>query len=297
MYHSTMKLWPDAGRLFLESGILSTHESKRCYRQTLQRLQGRYPKLHVGDFTPQQLTQYCLDPGLAPNSRRSRRSQLCSFFSWATFAGIIGSDPSSTLRHSVKVRGGGVVRHTWMDSGQIRQLIQSCDSSITGRRIKIVLLIGVMLGLRRAEICNLRWTDLPNDLSTVTLVGKGSKLATLGIPPQLRDVLESWRSEAPGDAVFVIPQVSKNLESIDWSACLKPDSLGRLITRYGQAVGIPIRPHDLRRTFAGLLDERGMKVTDIQALMRHSNLGTTSTYLEQNPRRVTKLAEGLSIDL
>lgn len=297
MYYQTMKLWPDAARLFLESGILTTPESKRCYRQTLQALQRRHPKLHVHDFTQQHLTQYCLEPGLAPNTRRGRRTQLRGFFSWAAYAGLITSDPSATLRHSVKIRGGGVKRHTWMDAAQIRRLIQSCDSSITGRRIRIVLLIGVMLGLRRAEISKLRWSDFDDGLSSITLVGKGSKLATLGVPPQLREALEDWRRAAPGDAVFVVPQISRDLTEIDWRHSLKPDSLGRIIIRHGRAVGMPIRPHDLRRTFAGLLDEQGMKVTDIQAMLRHSNLGTTSTYLEQNPRRITKLAEGLSIDL
>jgi integrase/recombinase XerD len=39
------------------------------------------------------------------------------------------------------------------------------------------------------------------------------------------------------------------------------------------------KAHTLRHTFAGTLNEIGAKVTDIQGLLNHASLGTTSTYL------------------
>lgn len=293
-----MKLYPEATQLYLKSGNLTTESSRQSYKGMLRCLQNRHPNLHIEQFTAQHLTAFCLEPDLAPNTRRSRRSLLSGFFGWATYTNLIPADPSSTLVYSVKIRGGGVRKHTWMDDGQIRQLIQACGDSRSGRRMRVVLLLGLLLGLRRAEISKLLWSNLSSDLSSVTLVGKGEKLATLGVPQQLRAVLAEWRGSAPADAVYVIPLFSGDCgTTIRWDKRLSENSLSKLIVEHGQRAGVQIRPHDLRRTFAGMLDQRGMKVTDIQLLMRHSNLGTTSVYLEKNPRRVTQLAEGVSLDL
>ena len=59
----------------------------------------------------------------------------------------------------------------------------------------------------------------------------------------------------------------------------------------GARVGIPdLRPHDLRRTLAVTLDARGVPVQDIRLVLRHHQVATTQTYLDDNPLRVHQRA-------
>jgi hypothetical protein len=40
-----------------------------------------------------------------------------------------------------------------------------------------------------------------------------------------------------------------------------------------------------------------MDIKDISRLMRHSNIGTTSAYLEKNPHRVAGLGDAVSFNV
>jgi integrase len=58
-----------------------------------------------------------------------------------------------------------------------------------------------------------------------------------------------------------------------------------------------IAPHDLRRTFAGLLEDQGVPIEKISAALRHSDIGTTQRYLADNPRRTIEALDGVVIEL
>lgn len=52
-----------------------------------------------------------------------------------------------------------------------------------------------------------------------------------------------------------------------------------------RAAGIThLRPHDLRRSFAGMLEDQGDTLRDIQAQLGHKHMSTTERYLEQRPK-------------
>jgi integrase len=51
----------------------------------------------------------------------------------------------------------------------------------------------------------------------------------------------------------------------------------------------------MRRSFGGLLESKGVPVTDIQRAMRHSNVGTTSVYLDKNPAKAAAITGALTI--
>lgn len=286
-----MKVYPEATALFMKASIARTKPSQRVYRSTLSLLQARHPGLEVHQFTPQMLTEFCFAEIEGPPSVatiKARKTRVRGFFSWAKFQGLCPTDPSTDLKFTCRPRGGAVRTHTWLSEEELGQLVRSIDlSTLTGRRARVIVMLGALMGLRRAEIAGLRWDSFSEDLSRVTVMGKGQKLVELGVPRQVREVLGEFRAEADGP--FLLPHVWTG--KTDWSIGVTPDLVGVVVGEYGLA------PHDLRRTYAGILEAKGMDVRKIQLLMRHDDVATTIRYLEKNPAKVAALADELEVEL
>ena len=68
-----------------------------------------------------------------------------------------------------------------------------------------------------------------------------------------------------------------------------------MISAAGRAIGLDgVAPHDMRRTFAGLLEDSGMDIMDIQKVMRHSSVATTERYLQDNPSKAVDVLRNFS---
>jgi integrase len=80
--------------------------------------------------------------------------------------------------------------------------------------------------------------------------------------------------------------------SVNWNKPLGPDAITDAVAAAGNRLGVYLRPHDLRRSFAGWLESLATPVREIQLLLRHSNLATTDRYLDQSPTRRRRAMEG-----
>jgi integrase len=64
------------------------------------------------------------------------------------------------------------------------------------------------------------------------------------------------------------------------------NGLRNAIKKRGTQIGLPeLAPHDLRRTFAGRLEDNDVPLRTIQPALRHSSVATTDRYLADNPNR------------
>jgi integrase/recombinase XerD len=266
----------------------------------------------VNEFTEADLVAWLNLPG-APATIAQRRKVAMGFFGWADWKGMLKHNPAMGLKRLVPIRSHSVKTHRWLTEAEVRQLLAAhADPDVKTMRTRTILLLGLLCGLRRAEIANLRWgnVDLPG--RTMSIVGKGDKPATIGLPPQLIEHCFQWRGiwaqgagRVPGPdepvlVAFLTASVGRGagLPRPGWGLGLHVDSIGRSVSSAGLRAGLgKLEPHDLRRTFAGLLEDRGVRIEDISKALRHSNITTTQRYLEQNPRRAIAVTEGLLLDL
>jgi len=298
-----VKLYPDLFKEFAAtSGRLRTRASYEGFQCITRMLQNAHPRQTVGQFTAHQLTEFCLQPGLAPASIRQRRSVLMSVFAWAEWKGHVKTNPAGSLKYSVVPGKHSVRPGNWLEESTMGQILRACGDTDRGRRDRLILLFGFMMGLRKHEIEKVRWSMFTPDLRQLNLIGKGQKMATMGVPAQLAEQLAEWRRLAPPGCDTVIPSyqilnLPHKTEAIDWSKPLRRTGIARAVTAAANRCGLEnIAPHDMRRSFANLLESRGMPVTDIQRAMRHDSVGTTSAYLDKNPRKTVAVTEGLTID-
>jgi len=288
------------------AGRMRTPSSVRAFMREAQTLHDTIGAgANLADVTPELLTEWCMRNHPAPNTVKKRRGLIRGFFGWCAYKGYVDIDPSAGLGYSVQPGRGPVKTHTWLTKVDAVRLMRSLPDTARGDRDRLIVMLGALCGLRANEMCNLRWEHLAADFTSFECVGKGNKLATLGVPRELRTALVDWSGRRDPGALAVLPtmryrwdpDVHANVVHIDWSRPLEYAGVYDAIRRAGDACGMRLRPHDLRRTFAGILESDGVPVTDIQRAMRHSSVGTTSKYLESNPRRAVEATAGLELGL
>lgn len=305
-----MRLYPEAVHKFVDdpaNGVTSPN-TREAYTKTLRRLAQDHPDHKLGDYTEDELVAFCARPTLAPASQRAYRVRVQKFFTWAKWRGLITENPAEYLDRYVKGSDTKPVRqHHWLPEPTVRRLLDELDrDSVKARRDEIVLRLGFTAGLRRSEITQVRWSDLDLRAQSLTLVGKGRKLATVFVTDPTARVLEKWRAEATEmlgrDPVheYVVPRLQYKYYfdggphqlDVQWDRPISPQMVGEIVNQASEQVGIPFKPHDMRRSYAGILEDRGLGIEQISAALRHSNVGTTQRYLEKRQDAAYQAVKG-----
>lgn len=305
-----MKLYVPAANLYVaESGNVRTKQSSVSFLKVMRLLQSQYPSHHIRHFTAENLTDFCLSRNPAPNTIRQRRAYIRSAFEWFAWKKMISDNPAIELKWSVKPGGGNVRLGTWLNEGQVAEIFRGFDDSEQiDRRNRLIFLFGVMTGLRLFELAGIQWKDFGDDYRTVTIVGKGNKPAKITLPDQLRQALREWRKEAWFTATAVFPSAKEfydfhsratpeRKKVLLWEKPLGEAGIRFVIRDAGRRLGVKLNPHDLRRSFAGILQDKETNLKDIQLALRHDHLATTDTYLKMNPARAAKVTGGFELDL
>jgi integrase len=312
-----MKLYISGAQLFCdEAGRIRTEQSRRSFMKIMRYLQREYPHHHLKDFTTDELTTFCLlkvterdgtvrEP--APSTVTKRRAHIRSVFRWFLWKGLIEDDPAADLEWTVEPGSGGVTRlGNWLTATQVAAIYRAFDSTDQlARRDRLVFWFGVLTGLRLFELREITWDSFTPGYEHVKIKGKGNKLALIALPDQLRQSLKEWRFEAPPFAKAVFPSGRPSDRSnwkprtttLYWDMPLQDSGLTYAVRRAGELIGLKLAPHDLRRTYAGIMEAQGNGLKDIQLALRHTHLTTTEKYLKKDPARAAQVTAAFGIQI
>jgi len=142
-----------------------------------------------------------------------------------------------------------------------------------GLKYRAALGISYGAGLRAAEVCNLKLTDIDSNRMLIHVDnGKGSRDRKAMLSPGLLALLrEYWLEARPQGWLFPgKPKINP----------LSPRQLNRVFTSAKNMAGInkPATLHTLRHSFATHLLEANTDVRVIQVLLGHAKLSTTARY-------------------
>jgi integrase/recombinase XerD len=145
----------------------------------------------------------------------------------------------------------------------------------TGLRNLCLLRVGLDAGLRAAELCNLKVSDL--DMRTGRLIvrqGKGKKDRILWLREQTLELLSQWRQRSP-----VADPAGPLFCTLQGNA-LSTVYLRTMVARYAARAGIQkrVHPHMLRHTFATDLYRQTKNIRLVQKALGHASLQVTQIY-------------------
>ena len=206
------------------------------------------------------------------------RKQKCSHFT----KGLKIPDCPMSKRKPVKLP-------VFLTIAEANRLVQAAKS----RRDRLLIMIGLLAGLRVAELCSLRVEDI--DLSGRRLFvrsGKGAKQAWLPLHPKLVDPLRQWVAGKSGPS-WVFPS--------SWfpDRPMTTRAIQYMIERTAKRAKIQkpgrkrITPHVLRHSFASQLLDKGADLVLVRDLMRHEDIASTQIYTHVSTERLKGALEGL----
>lgn len=196
-----------------------------------------------------------------------RLAAIGGFFDFAVRMRVIKSNPARAVRRPCArppvPRG--------MSRVEVRRLLDVIPASPDGLRDRAVVLTALLTGLRREELVSIRLADLEGRHPTVVRIRvKGGRVRVRELPPPAVLAIEAALGARPGRSRDADERLF-GLSASGWYARLR---------RLGELAGIAgLSPHVLRHTAAKLRREAGASIEDVSALLGHTSVATTATYL------------------
>jgi integrase len=182
------------------------------------------------------------------------------------------------------------------DPDEIAALMDACGNSTTGVRNRAMIAVLYSAGLRIAEACALRPSDVTLDHPPAVHVrsGKGRRERTVGMwrpqagwDPQAPAHLTAWLEKRKALGVTNrAPLFCAIADGVRGRETM-PSYWRRTFHRLGDRAEIDkrIHPHGFRRSLATHMDRAGHPLTEIQRQLGHSSAATTDQYLAKVGQR------------
>lgn len=176
-----------------------------------------------------------------------------------------------------------------------------------GTRLELPMFICAYLGLRRGELCGLRWGDVDLEHHTITIentrtqagkkeIEKGTKTAsstrTLYLPDTLCDMLKAAKEHQQACRATY----KNTVIVMEDGRPFRPNYLSELFGKFLADNDLPkIVLHELRHTFASLSNQAGIPAYNIGKALGHSTPATTQKiYTHLLDQTHTQAVEGVA---
>jgi len=223
--------------------------------------------------------------GLSPRSLQLTVGTLKAAFAYGVEAGLLGRNPIASVRRpSVEQRPPT----TWSETDARAFLTATADDRLAG-----MWALALTRGLRRGELCGLRWSALDLDAGTLQVVH--TLVMVDGHPVESTPKTKTGRRTVPLDGSLVsllrarsTAQKTERLRAgTAWAGGgyvftdelgrpYSPDYVSERFEQLLQAASLPrIRLHDTRHTAATLMLAAGVNPKVVQEMLGHSHVSIT----------------------
>lgn len=234
------------------------------------------------EVTGQDLVDYLADQSWSASTKRSARTAIRGFYDWAVREGHVDRSPALALAPVRAPQG----RPRPAAMSDVERAIAAAPE-----RVRLMIYLGVQLGLRRAEIAKVHVDDIVRDAEgwVLTVRGKGNR--TRMIP--LTDRLASLITRAGERHGWVFPSFHKGDERYPTGSHLTASTVGSLVSA---ALPAGVTTHMLRHRFASdLYVATGNDIRAVQDALGHTSVATTQIYTEVPRSALRRGMEGLAL--
>jgi site-specific recombinase XerD len=231
---------------------------------------------------------------VSSNTYNQRLASLSSFYGYAIKHDVLASNPITrvarrTVRklHAARPIAGPDVKHG---------LAQIDRNELAGLRDLALLSVALATGRRGSELAGMRYGHLhKHDNGTCTVIWprcKGNKQMIDELPEKTTRVLYDYLYAAYGSALGALAATAPIWLSFSHHNERQAISIKTVQRICDARLGTP-KSHALRHTWAVTMHKKGAKLADIGKGLGHSNLKTTSDYMEEQLGYVNVYARDL----
>ncbi len=255
----------------------------------------------LAEITTQRVTAFATElrkEGLAEATVARHLRHLKASMRWANREGLLNVVPKFTMPKRAK--GAKVMRGRPITLEEFERMLSTVEKVVSAPAAESwkFYLHGLWeSGLRLSESLTLRWDDAPGAivvdftgkrplLRIPAEVEKGNTDRLMPITPAFASMLQSVPAQKRRGRVFRL------LADDGTPFPVKRWDVGQVIGEIGKQAGVIVdekmvdgepkrkfaTAHDLRRAFGRRLADKGVKLHDLQQLMRHENIETTMKY-------------------
>ena len=242
-----------------------------------------YKKLDYGNVTDYMIHLKSLKLSSATINRHL--SSIRSYYKYLINNKIVDNSPFKLINGPKKEKK----LPNYLQYNEFEDLINVCDETDLGIRNRMILELLFATGIRVSEAVNLKISDINFKEREIKVYGKGSKERIVYFNKVCQKVMSEY-----------VLNARQNLLKGKKSEYLLLNHLGNKLTRRGVAdiidklikkscIKHKISPHTLRHTFATLLLNEGMDIREVQELLGHSRISTTSIYTHVSNEELRKV--------
>ncbi len=211
---------------------------------------------------------------LASSSINRHLSSIRSFYDFMIKNNHLANSPFKLINGPKKEKK----LPNYLQYEEFLDLIEACEENALGLRNRMILELLFATGVRVSELVSIKIDDINFKAREIKIVGKGNKTRIVYFNKTCQSIMSKYVLEARQELL--------KGEKCDY---LLINHLGNPLTRRGVAdilekliqkssLKHKISPHTLRHTFATLLLNEGMDIREVQELLGHARLSTTSIY-------------------
>jgi integrase len=253
------------------------------YKNIINHINPVLGNIAIQELKPNQIQQYytkMINEGLSTTTVKKHHELLRATLKVAVMQGIILQNPTDRVvppKASKK-------EAKYYDAEQASNLLKAVNNN----RLELPSLLGICAGLRREEMCGLKWSDIDFESRIMTIQGartmagsevieKGTKndssTRQLHIADKLYEVLKREKAKQEENKAIFKTEYIENDYVIVWEngKPYRPNYLSELFTKFVKDNRLPeITLHGLRHTFASLANDSDATLFDISKALGHS---------------------------
>lgn len=237
----------------------------------------------VGHFYIRSWVVSLINNGISTRSVNRKLSTLKSYFRYLIKRELI------TVNPTLKVQSPRTSKKlpVYIEQQSISHLFERdfFTDDFPGKRNRLIMELLYNTGMRRAELINLKVSDINKVKKEVKVFGKGGKERLIPVSDELLKSIEEYLTlkEQDFNTEFLIVT--------DAGKKVYPNFLYRIVKKYLALITTVDKksPHTLRHTFATHLLNNGADLNAVKELLGHASLAATQVYTHNNIEKLKEI--------
>lgn len=224
------------------------------------------------------------DSGISNKSINRKISSLKSFYKFLEKIEFVENSPLQQHK-SLKVPKKLVLPFSKNEMQKLKDQFESIDEFESLRDFLLIEML-YTTGMRRAELINLKWTDISFSDQNIRVLGKRNKERLIPLLSNTAELLKKyrihWKEIAVNSAFIFITAKGKQIyESLVY----------KIVRNYISQVSTKSKksPHVLRHSFATHLLDEGADLNAVKDLLGHASLASTQIYTQTSLEHLKKV--------